>query len=68
MEFAIIFAVLCAACIAWVVLGARADRRTGRSKSSRAPVNTDAASTAGFGATAYGGDAGCGGSGGGDCG
>jgi hypothetical protein len=67
MEFAIIFAVLCAACIAWVVLGARADRRSGKSRSFRAPVNTEAASTAGFGATAYGGDAG-GGGGGGDCG
>jgi uncharacterized membrane protein YfcA len=63
MEFAIVFAVLCAACIAWVVLGARADRRAG--KSARTPVNREAASTAGFGATAYGGD---GGVGGGDCG
>ncbi|MGM0928099.1 MAG: hypothetical protein ACQEXN_00120 [Actinomycetota bacterium] len=64
MEFAIIIAILLVACIAWVVLGARADRRP--AKGARAPVNTEAASTAGFGATAYGGDAG--GGGGGDCG
>lgn len=64
MEFAIIIAILCAACIAWVVLGARADRRS--VKSGRRPVNTDAAHAGAFGATAYGGDAG--GGGGGDCG
>ncbi|MET1154490.1 hypothetical protein [Arthrobacter sp.] len=58
MEFAIIIAILLAACIAWVVLGARADRRP--AKGARAPVTTEAASTA-----ASGGDAGAGG---GDCG
>lgn len=63
MEFAIIIATLLVACIAWVVLGARADRRS--IKGARTPMHTEAAGTAAYGTTAYGGDAG---GGGGDCG
>lgn len=63
MEFAIIIATLLVACIAWVVLGARADRRS--VNGARTPMHAETAGTAAYGTTAFGGDAG---GSGGDCG
>jgi hypothetical protein len=66
MEYAIIMAILLVACIAWVVLGARADRRQPKGDPAP-PRHVDASNTAAYGTStvAFGGDSG--GDAGGSC-